>query len=151
MQQKVLNLSVGLLVVFTVFCLFFISLNASFSSDLKKHSGFYIYANFDNVSGLRVKAPVRISGVRIGEVIDIKLNKETFQANVKMQINNASNVPVDSEALIFTEGLLGSKYVSIEPGLSEEFLKNNAKIQKTVSAMVLENLIGKFMLKMSDK
>ena len=150
MQQKVLNLSVGFLVILTVCCLMFIALNASVANELNDNSDFYIYAEFDNISGLRVKSPVKVSGVKVGEVVNISLNKETYQAKVSMQLNKAAKLPIDSEALIFTEGLLGSKYIGIEPGLSEDFLADGGKIQKTVSAMVLENLIGKFLLKMSE-
>jgi phospholipid/cholesterol/gamma-HCH transport system substrate-binding protein len=150
MQQKFLNLSVGFLVILTVCCLMFIALNASVANELNDRSDFYIYAEFDNISGLRVKSPVKVSGVKVGEVVNISLNKETYQAKVKMQLNKAAKLPIDSEALIFTEGLLGAKYIGIEPGLSEDFLSDGGKIQKTVSAMVLENLIGKFLLKMSE-
>ena len=151
MQQKMVEMSVGFLILLAFGCLFFIAFNASVVADFHGEEKIVISADFANVSGLRVKAPVKLSGVRIGEVVSIGLNKSSYQAHVIMKIRSNSKVPEDSEALVLTEGLLGSKYVGLEPGLSESFLQAGGQIQRTVPAMILENLIGKIMISLSKK
>ena len=149
MQQKNIELSVGFLIVVTFFCLLFIALDASFVKGINKDSGFMVSADFDNVAGLRVKSPVKLSGVRIGEVVNIGINDASYQAHVVMRIDKSRKIPIDSQALVLTEGLLGSKYIGLEPGLSNDYLQNGNMLEKTVPAMVLENLIGKIMLKLT--
>lgn len=109
-------------------------------------------ANFSNIGGLKVRAPVRISGVTIGRVADISLNRKTFQADVTLQIKHQyDDLPVDTSASIYTEGLLGANYVSLSPGFSPQVLKPKGKIQTTHSALVLENLIGQIIYSLKNK
>lgn len=152
MHQKTIDLSVGILVMAAVVSLFFIALNASEVEGFKARRFVFISADFDNISGLRVRAPVKISGVRIGEVNSIGLDPHNYRAHVVLKLSaNSKQVPIDSEAKILTEGLLGSKYVSIEPGLSEQMLPKNGRIERTSSAMILESLIGKLVFGLSKK
>ena len=108
--------------------------------------GYVVTADFDNIGDLKVRAPVTIGGVKIGQVSNIALDEKTFKARVSLKIDNKQNqIPLDSSASIFTEGLLGSNYISIVPGFDEAVLTQGSEIQETHSALILENLIGQFL------
>jgi len=115
-------------------------------SDLNTENKAHFYeltAEFDNIGGLKVRAPVSISGVKIGEVTQINLDKNNYRAKVFMRINRQyDNLPLDTSANIFTQGILGSNYVNLVPGFDEQNLTNGGRIETTHSALVLENLIG---------
>lgn len=112
--------------------------------------GYYVTAIFDNIGDLKPRAPVTISGVHIGQVVSIELDPKTYQADVKLLIDHKyTDIPVDSTAKIFTQGLLGSNYISIDPGFENIFLKNGDKLVSTRSALILENLIGQLLFKVS--
>jgi phospholipid/cholesterol/gamma-HCH transport system substrate-binding protein len=107
--------------------------------------GYDVTAEFDNIGDLKVGAPVRMAGVRIGDVTAIGLDNDSFRANVHLHIYpRFSQIPEDSYASIETEGLLGGQYVGISPGGLSTYLKNGSQILQTQSAIVLENLINKF-------
>jgi phospholipid/cholesterol/gamma-HCH transport system substrate-binding protein len=121
----------------------------SYSSD----DTYTVIANFQNSGGLKVKSPVSIAGVRIGRVSSISLDKETHESVVEMQIESKyNNLPDDSGASIYTAGLLGEQYISIDPGpgISGDFLKDKSKIDNVSSAIILEEMIGKFMLNKAE-
>lgn len=106
-----------------------------------------VYAHFENVGGLVVRSKVSISGVNVGQVADITYDKQTLDARVRMDIKrDIDNISVDSTASILTEGLLGGKYIGLTLGADEEFLSDGDEIYDTQSAIVLEELIGKFLL-----
>ncbi|MGH8190759.1 MAG: outer membrane lipid asymmetry maintenance protein MlaD [Rhodanobacteraceae bacterium] len=110
-------------------------------------STYVIKARFQNIGQLKTRAPVKIAGVRIGDVQSIRLEPQRMDALVTMAIDKQYNdIPDDSSAAIFTSGLLGDQYVNIEPGGSPTFLKNGDEMVLTQSAMSIENLIGKFMV-----
>lgn len=117
--------------------------NLTFQTD----SGTYLVtARFENIGGLRVRAPVSMSGIRIGEVAGLGFDSETYEAIATLAIEGRfDRVPADSAASIFTAGLLGEQYVSISPGVEEEFLTAGDEIGLTQSAMILERLIGQFL------
>ena len=95
---------------------------------------------------LKPGAPVKMGGVRVGQVHAIELDPQTFDAEVILYIDNHfKSIPADSSASIYTQGLLGSSYISLEPGFDEQVLKNDSMIQTTHSAVILEHLIGKFL------
>ena len=149
--SKFIELGVGFLLILGLGSLIFIALNASDYGQGGSGPHVVMSANFDNVSGLRVRAPVRIAGVRIGEVKEIALDAQTYRAHVVLDIRtDAQHIPIDSQARILTEGLLGSKYISIVPGISNQFLMSGEVIQRTTSAMVLEDLIGKLVFNLSQ-
>lgn len=105
-----------------------------------------VYAKFDDVGGLNVRAPVSIAGVRVGRVTDITMDKEAFQAVVEISISSEySNIPADSSARILTAGLLGAQFVGITPGGDYEALIEGSEIELTQSAISLENIISKFL------
>jgi len=104
-----------------------------------------ITARFDNIGGLKVRAPVRSAGVTVGRVTDITLDGKTYQGVVSMDIRRGFQFPKDSSAKILTAGLLGDQYVGLEPGADEANLAPGATIRQTQSALVLENLIGQLL------
>ncbi len=116
------------------------------TASLKKVDSYYLVANFENVGGLNVKAPVAIGGVRIGRVSAIDLNTEAYTARVTMAIDKSySELPIDTSAAVLTSGLLGAQFVGLEPGGDFEFLADGDEIELTQSTIQLENLIGRFM------
>jgi phospholipid/cholesterol/gamma-HCH transport system substrate-binding protein len=104
-----------------------------------------VSAQFDNIGDLKVGSPVTISGVRIGDVVNIHFDPKNYKAVVSMRIGTQyTQIPDDSFASIQTQGLLGGKYIGLSPGGSDTFLKSGSTIDQTQSAIVLENLINKF-------
>lgn len=116
----------------------------------KGDGGLPVYALFDQVAGLKPKSPVEIGGVRVGQVSGIRLD-ETFRARVDLDLDSKLKLPVDSSAAIVTAGILGDRYIQLTPGAEEETLKPGEQIPYTENAIVLERLIGKFMVNVGDK
>ena len=114
---------------------------------LHSDSGSYqVTARFENIGGLKVRAPVSMSGIRIGQVVGLGFDSETYEAIATLEIEGRyDRVPADSSASIFTAGLLGEQYISISPGADEEFLAQGDEIGLTQSAMILERLLGQFL------
>jgi phospholipid/cholesterol/gamma-HCH transport system substrate-binding protein len=117
----------------------------------KGAGGLPVYALFDQVAGLKPRSPVEIAGVRVGQVSGIRLDGETYQARVDLDLDKALQLPVDSSAAIVTAGILGDRYVQLTPGAEEAVLQPGERIAFTESAVVLERLIGKFMVNVGDK
>jgi phospholipid/cholesterol/gamma-HCH transport system substrate-binding protein len=119
------------------------------------NSDYYtLHADFDNIGGLKVRAPVAIAGVKVGKVTDITLDPKTFRARVTVHIENSvHDIPFDSSASILTQGLLGANYISITPGFEEKELKPGGMIETTHSALILENIVGQLIynVKNDDK
>lgn len=143
-----LEIGTGLFVILGLAALLFLTTQLP-SSGLKlsfsKAPGYAVTAEFDNIGDLKVGAPVRMAGVRIGDVTAIGFDNQSYRADVHLRIYpQFSQIPVDSYASIDTEGLLGGQYVSISPGGLTTYLKNDSQILQTQSAIVLENLINKF-------
>ncbi len=142
---------VGLFVAIGIGALFFMAMQVSNLSDFNETESYTISAAFENSGGLKVKSPVVVGGVRIGRVVAITLDQKKFQSVVTMKIESQYNqLPEDTSASIFTAGLLGEQYVSLEPGGMDEVLVNNSKIDITQPAIVLEEIIGQFLFKDSD-
>ncbi|MBS0359142.1 MAG: outer membrane lipid asymmetry maintenance protein MlaD [Proteobacteria bacterium] len=147
-RLRTIEVIVGLFMVVGFIALFILSFKVSGLTHYVSSKGYTIYAEFDNSGSLKVRAPVTMSGVRIGEVTGIQLDNKTFKARVTMKIEPSQNdIPADSSANIFTEGLLGSNYISLTPGFDEppQVLKDGSVVQETHSAIILEKLIGQFM------
>lgn len=143
---------VGLFVAGGIAALFFLALQVSNLSSLTEKDSYTLIARFENSGGLKVKSPVSAAGVKIGQVSSISLDTKTYESVVKMSINSQYNaIPSDTTASVFTAGLLGEQYVSLEPGGSEEFLKNNEAIEITQSAIILEKAIGQFLFKSAEE
>jgi phospholipid/cholesterol/gamma-HCH transport system substrate-binding protein len=108
-------------------------------------NGMRLFARFDSVADLRPKAPVQLAGVTVGQITGITL-ADDYRARVDFVVDRKIQLPVDTEAAIQTAGLLGDRYIALEPiGAEEGFLKDGDEIAYTHKAVVLENLIGKFM------
>jgi len=154
----VLEFSVGLFMLFGIIAVLLLAFKVSGIGGYTNSKGFYVVAHFDHIGDLKVRAPVTIAGVRVGEVAAIDLNEETFRARVRMVLEaEQTHIPTDSSARILTEGLLGSNYVGLTPGYGDGeeigYLTHGSHIEETYPAIVLENLIGQllFSLKKEDK
>jgi len=136
----------GLFVLLGFAAIFFLVTQLT-GQGLKVHQSTYsLTALFDNVGGLKVGAPVAMSGVTVGRVDEIHYDLKRYRAVVTLKIDQQfDRIPNDSDVAIYTAGLLGGQYVGISPGASESYFKNNDQIELTQSAIVLENLISKFL------
>jgi len=146
--KKTVEIWVGILVVLGFAALFMLSMKVSHLGDLFIEDGYSIIASFDNIGGLKVKSPVKMGGVRIGRVSNIRFDNENYEAVVTMQIESQYNtIPTDTSASILTAGLLGEQYIGLEAGAEEEYLTENTQMESglTQSAVILEQLIGKFL------
>jgi len=151
-QNRMLEIWVGLFVAMGLAALFVLAMKVSNLSVLNSERDTYrLIARFDNVGGLKVRSPVSVAGVRIGRVTGIDFDNETFEAVVTLAISKKyDRFPKDTSARIFTAGLLGEQYVSLEPGGDEETLKDGDEIRLTQSALVLEQVIGQFLYKAAE-
>jgi len=147
-QGKTIETIVGLFILAGILALLFLAFRVSGLSANSWNQTYNVKANFDNIGNLRIRSPVKIAGVRVGEVSQIKLDSQTFQATVMMSIDRKDdNIPLDTQASILTEGLLGSNYIGLTPGFDTAALKNGSTIETTHPALILENLIGQFLFK----
>lgn len=153
MRNRWLELSVGIFMIAALCGLFFLACRVSGLTHMSGGDYYTLRADFDNIGGLKVRAPVSVSGVKVGQVVAIALDPQTYRAEVLMHINDHfKDLPLDTTASILTQGLLGSNYISLSPGFEQQLLKNNGQIQTTHSALILENLIGQLMFNLnSDK
>ena len=147
MRMRTIEISVGVFILAGMFALVLLALKVSGLSLTGNSQTYELYAEFDHVGSLTHRAKVAMAGVTIGRVVGIELNKQTYMARVTMAIDsNVDNIPVDSTAAIETAGLLGEKYIGISIGGATEYLRPGELFDDTQSAIVLEDLIGKFML-----
>lgn len=153
MNRNIIDFLVGIFVLIGIGCISFLALKvasvSSWGSDASKD--YTLYANFSNIGSLKVNAPIKVSGFTVGRVVGIGLNKSTYQAQVIMQINQKYQFTHDSSAQILTTGLLGEQYIGLQSGADNELLKDGDTITITSSALVLEDLIGKFITNISNK
>lgn len=146
MQSRTVEIWVGLFIAAGMAALFMLAMQVSNLTVVNTDEGYDVTAKFENISGLKVRSPVTMAGVRVGRVTDIGFDPQTFEAVVTMHISNKYNqLPADTSASIFTAGLLGEQYVGLEPGGEMEVLKNGSEIVLTQSALILEQLIGQFL------
>jgi len=145
MAKKGVEVMVGLFVLLGLVGLVFIALKAANLSSFSSGDTYTVMARFDNIGGLKSRAPVRSAGVLVGRVTSISLDPKTFQGVVKLAIERSFQFPKDSSAKILTSGLLGDQYVGLEAGYEEDVLAPGGTIKQTQSAVVLENLIGQFL------
>jgi phospholipid/cholesterol/gamma-HCH transport system substrate-binding protein len=146
MTTRMMEIWVGIFVAAGLASLFVLAMRVSNLSGLESAEGYKVTASFENIGGLKVRSPVSASGVRVGQVSDIRYDSGTYRAEVVLQIDPRYNqFPTDTSASIFTAGLLGEQYISLAPGAEEEVLKEGDTITLTESAIVLERLIGQFL------
>ena len=145
-QTRAIELGTGLFVLLGFAALFFLVTQITSREFGLGEGGYRLTASFDQVGGLKPGAPVSMSGVTIGRVESIAYDFDEYRARVVLRIEPSyDRIPEDSDASILTAGLLGGQYVGVGPGAAETFFKDGDRIQFTQSAIVLENLISKFL------
>lgn len=150
-RRSIVEVWVGFFVVITFISLAVIAFKVSNFQGFQDKSTYHISASFSNIGGLKVRAPVKISGVVVGRVASISVDKDSYKAKVVMDIyTDFDKLPLDTAASILTSGLLGDQYIGLEPGADEEYLRNGDKLDIVQPALVLEDLIGQFMTKFAD-
>lgn len=146
MQVRTVEIWVGLFVAAGFAALFLLAMQVSNLTVVSGGGGYQLQARFENVAGLKVRAPVTVAGVTVGRVTSITYDSDAYQAVVTMRIGAQYNkLPDDTSASVLTSGLVGEKYIGLEPGGDMEMLKNGGQIKLTQSSLVLEQLIGKFL------
>ena len=152
MQNRSLEVGVGLFLLAGILALLLLALRVSGLSASANTESYKLYAYFDNIAGLTVRAKVTMAGVTIGKVTAIDLDRDSFTGRVTLQLDKkVDNLPTDSTASILTAGLLGEKYIGISVGGEEGLLTDGGTIHDTQSSLVLEDLIGKFLLNTVSK
>jgi phospholipid/cholesterol/gamma-HCH transport system substrate-binding protein len=152
MIKRSTEIMVGIFMIIAVAAFALLAIKVSGLTGSFGSNYYTITAEFQNIGSLKVNAPVKLAGVKIGYVANIGYDPQSFQAVVTMEINSATNnLPMDSSASVLTEGLLGANYVGINPGFASENLKAGSSIQKTNSALILENLIGQLLFNINKK
>ncbi len=151
MNRAWLDLWVGLFVVAGIGALLFLALKVGSMNTVRSADSYEITASFDNIGGLKVRAPVKSAGVVVGRVVAIDFDDKTFEARVTLNLDKRYTFPKDSSAAILTSGLLGEQYIGLEAGADEVKLANGDKVQLTQSAVVLENLIGQFLYSKAEQ
>lgn len=150
-NSKTLEIVVGLFVALGLAALFMLAMKVSNLSTFAGNDGYNVIARFENIGGLKVRSPVTVAGVRVGRVSDVSFDNNTFEAVVTMNIGNEYNsLPTDTSASIFTAGLLGEQYISLEPGGDDKSLTSGSEIRLTQSAIVLEQIIGQFLYSQAE-
>ena len=145
MTTRVIEIWVGIFIAAGMAALFMLAMKVSNLATYTGDEGYEITARFEDVSGLKVRSPVTMSGVRIGRVKQIKFDDEALQAVVVMEIETRHNMlPKDTSASIYTAGLLGEKYIGLEAGGDQNNLVQGDEIKLTQDSLVLEKLIGQF-------
>jgi len=150
MGKKKIEILVGFFVLLGMLGLLFLALQAANLGSIGGRDTYTVQARFDNIGGLKPRAPVRSAGVLVGRVTRISLDAQTFQGVVTMDIERTFQFPKDSAAKILTSGLLGDQYVGLEAGGDDANLAPGDTIAQTQSAVVLENLIGQFITGKAD-
>jgi phospholipid/cholesterol/gamma-HCH transport system substrate-binding protein len=145
MDRRVLDLWVGIFVAAGIAALFVLALQVSNASTFNTGESYRVIAEFDNIGGLRVRAPVKSAGVLVGRVESIGFDNDKFVARVVLRLDRRYTFPKDTIASILTSGLLGEQYIGLDGGGDPENLADGEKLKLTQSAVVLERLIGQFL------
>ncbi len=146
-QTRTMELGTGLFALLGIGALFFLTTQTTGSDDFNVDDTFEVTARFENVGSLKPRAPVSMSGVTIGRVTEITFDPESLEAVVTFVIDSRyDQIPDDSDASVLTAGLLGSQYIGLTGGGSPLYLEDGSEILFTQSAIVLENIIGKFLI-----
>ena len=150
-QNRAVEFGTGLFVLLGMGALFFLTTQSTGRNDFSSTDTYVLEARFENVGSLKKRAPVAMSGVTIGRVTGIEFDGDSLEAVVTLVIDTRfAAIPDDSDASILTAGLLGSQYIGLQAGGSEIYLEDGSEILFTQSAIVLENLIGKFLVNMGS-
>jgi len=151
-SSKKTEIFVGAFILASLVAFFVLAMNISNLGSLGSDKGYEVTAQFDNVGGLQPRAKVTLSGVAVGRVTGISYDKKSFRAVVTMVINaGVDYLPSDTQASIYTSGLLGEQYISLEPGAEDDVLAEGSALMLTQSAVVLEEIIGKLLVSFTTK
>ena len=146
-QTRSVEIGTGLFVLLGMSALFFLTTQTTGGERFSADDTYEVEAYFDNVGSLKPRAPVAMSGVTIGRVTSVTFDAQRLQARVTFEIDSQyGTIPDDSDASILTSGLLGSQYIGLQAGGSEDSLEDGSEIFFVQDAIVLENLIGKFLV-----
>jgi phospholipid/cholesterol/gamma-HCH transport system substrate-binding protein len=145
MRKSAIDVWVGIFVAIGLLAALFLALKVGNMNAISFQPTYTITARFDNIGGLKPRAPVKSAGVVVGRIADIRFDDTTYQATVTMTLERSYQFPKDSSAKILTSGLLGEQYVGLEAGGSDQMLAQGNMITQTQSAVVLENLISQFL------
>ena len=145
MRKSAIDVWVGIFVAIGLLAALFLALKVGNINAVSFQPTYTITARFDNIGGLKPRAPVKSAGVVVGRIADIRFDDTTYQATVTMTLERSYQFPKDSAAKILTSGLLGEQYVGLEAGGSDQMLAQGNMITQTQSAVVLENLISQFL------
>ncbi len=146
-QTRTIELGTGLFALLGIGALFFLTTQTTGSDDFNVDDTYEVAARFDNVGSLKPRAPVSMSGVTIGRVTEIHFDSDALEAVVTFVVDSQyDQIPDDSDASILTAGLLGSQYIGLTAGGSPLYLEDGSEILFTQSALLLENIIGKFLV-----
>jgi phospholipid/cholesterol/gamma-HCH transport system substrate-binding protein len=145
MNRATIDLWVGIFVLMGVGALIFLSLRVGNLLTSSNQPGYRIEARFDNVAGLKPRAPVKAAGVVVGRVESIRLDPQTYEASVTMRIDQGYQFSRDTIASVLTSGLLGEVYIGLDAGGDTQMIADGGRIGKTQSALVLEKMIGQFL------
>lgn len=151
MKRATIDLWVGVFVAIGIAAVVFLSLKVANLTPQAADQTYRLYAEFDNIGGLKVKAPVKSSGVVVGRVSSISLDTKRYLARVELQMDKRYEFSRDVSAEILTSGLLGEQYIGLVQGGDPDNLKDGDRVEITSSALVLEQLIGKFMTSFAAK
>ncbi|MDP2142499.1 MAG: outer membrane lipid asymmetry maintenance protein MlaD [Gallionella sp.] len=151
MERTTLDLWVGMFVVAGIAALVMLAMKVGNLSTYNVSESYEVHAYFTNIGGLKPKASIKSAGVLVGRVTEITLDTERYEAKVVMSLDKRYQFPKDTFANILTAGLLGEQYIGLMPGGDEEMLQNGEQLKKTQSAVVLEDLIGKFLYSRAEE
>ena len=145
MNRSKTNVAVGAFVALGMAAIVFMALKVGNLVSFDSGAGYRLEARFDNIGGLKVRAPVKSAGVVVGRIESITLDKQTYEAVAQLRIRPEYQFSADTIAASLTSGLLGEQYLSLDAGGDSRYLSDGERIVKTQSAMVLEKLIGQFL------
>ncbi len=152
MKKSLTEFWVGLFVLAGIAAIVSLAFRVDSASIFEIEDDYKVYATFENIGGLNIKAPVTIAGVNIGRVSAITVDMDNFSAKVEMTISDRfARIPIDSSARILTSGLLGAQYIGLEQGAEDIFLKSGDLIEFTQSSFSLEDVIGEFLFRVTTQ
>ncbi|MBT4990018.1 MAG: outer membrane lipid asymmetry maintenance protein MlaD [Rickettsiales bacterium] len=146
MNKNYFETIIGIIVV-VITIMFFLNARNVAELTLAKNDSYQLQATFLSIDGVDIGSDVRISGIKIGSVTDIRLDSDSYDAILQVSISKEFNIPEDSYISIMSSGLLGGKYIDIEPGIADIFLQDGEDITYTRSSVSIENLLSKFLFK----
>ena len=149
MKERVIETVVGFIVICVAIFSFMFFYKISDSGE--DGEGYFLNAYFQNIEGVAEGNDVKLSGIKIGYIDNVTLENGTYFAVARIKIKKGIDIPSDSRAIVSTSGLLGGKYIRINPGSADDNLKENGKFKFTQSSINIEDLISKLMYSLTSK